>query len=363
VDIRQALGKRSLLGIGLTLAAITAFHYITSPVAIVQHNVYRRLYYLPIVWAAFAGGLRYGIAVAAMATIAYLPHAFFLHGHMDPAPDVDKALEIILYFGVGGLAGILVDRERRARSRQQRETLARAAAESRADRLAGLVHLSRGLAHEIRNPLGGIQGAIEILAEEVDHQSPRREMVNVGLRETARLSNVLSEFLQFARPREPVMKPFSMQEVVLHVVELQRSLADEGGIELSINKGRDIPLVHGDREQITQVLLNLVRNALQATPTGGSVEVRTKTSQSGSNGERRLVLEVADTGKGIPTELGDSIYDPYVTDRVGGTGLGLAISTLLVQQHGGALTHEMQQGRGAVFRFDLPVATKKQSVA
>jgi signal transduction histidine kinase len=348
------MSRTSLVGIGISLAAITLFHYLTDPNSMVPHNVYRRLYYLPIVWAAFAGGLWVGLGAATVATVAYIPHAFFLHSHMDPAPGVDKFMEIILYFGVGGLAGLLVDRERQARARQQREALARTAAESRADRLSGLVHLSRGLAHEIRNPLGGIQGAIEILAEEVSKTSPKREMVDVGLRETGRLNTVLDDFLQFARPREPEMQPFAPGDAVRHVVELFKTEAGKSEVRLEARVEEGIARAHGDIELITQVLLNLVSNAVQASGPGETVEV---ICRSGPEPGARIVFEVQDAGKGVPPDLGDSIYDPYVTGREGGAGLGLAISSLLVQQHKSVLTHEPRADKGTVFRFDLPAAS------
>ncbi len=327
--------------------AITVAHYVASPEAVEAHNVFRRLYYVPIVWGALLGGLPGGLGVAALTTAAYSPHAFMMHSQHDPASTSDKLLEVLLYFGVGALAGALVDRERRARTRQERESRARAAAEARADRLAGLVHLSRGLAHEIRNPLGGIQGAIEILADEIPLTSPRREMIDVGLRETSRLDAVVSHFLDFARPRDPVMKPFAVEDVIRDVVDLQVEVARRKGVELSsrVNgQGRAL----GDVAQVTQILLNLVRNALQATPSGGRVVV-----ESGGGPPDRVVFRVADTGPGVPQEMNESIYDPYVSGREGGLGLGLSISAMLARQNGGSLRHEPQPGGGVVFELDV----------
>jgi signal transduction histidine kinase len=227
----SAIGRATLVtwvGVSAALLAVTAFHYGTSPEAVGSHNIYRRLYYLPIVWAAFAGGWRGGLLAAAAACLAYLPHAFFLHHHLDPAPTIDKALEMILYFGVGGLAGFLVDRERLARRREAQRSLAQLEAEARAERLDGLVHLSRGLAHEIRNPLGGLQGAIEILAEAVPEHDRRREMLPVALKECERLTKVLHDFLAFARPREPEPRAFDAAVLIAHVGDLLRSEAQIG---------------------------------------------------------------------------------------------------------------------------------------
>jgi len=164
----QAVAVLVLVGL------ITALHYGTATHEAASHNVFRRLYYLPIVWAAFLAGWRGGLVTAALTTVAYLPHAFFLPHHMNPAATVDKVLEILLYFAVGGLTGGLVDRQRRAQRRAAQERVRRARAEAAADKLQGLVHLTRGLAHEIRNPLGGIQGAIEILSTAVPSPPPPR---------------------------------------------------------------------------------------------------------------------------------------------------------------------------------------------
>ena len=340
--------------IGLT-GAVTVAHYATDPATAVPHTVFRRLYYLPIVLAAFLGGLRPGLATAAAAGFLYLPHAFLMHHHLDPAPLVDKVAELVLYFGVAGLSGVLVDRERAARTREAQAALDRAAAQSTAQRMSAIVHLSRGLAHEIRNPLGGIQGAIEILAEAIPEESPRREMVGVALRETERLNRVVTDFLDFARPRDPEIQPFVAAEVASHVAALLRPEADKGDVELAVTGPRELS-GSADPQQITQVLVNLVRNAIQATPPGGRVEVRVGARPRGGPDDGMVGFEVVDTGGGIPPELGESIYDPYVSGREDGTGLGLGLSALLVRQNGGTLHHQPGEQGGTVFRFTVPAA-------
>jgi len=349
-SVERRTGVWTWIGVGVALAAVTAFHYLTSPEAGWSHNIYRRLYYLPIVWAAFAWGWRGGLVTALLATVAYLPHAFFMHHHLDPAPVEDKALEIVLYFGVGLLAGSLVDRERRARRREARRALAQLEAEARAERSAGLVQLSQGLANEIRNPLGGLQGAIEILADAVPAEDPRREMITVAVNETERLGKVLGDFLEFARPGEPDPRPFEAAEPIRHVAGLMRAEASKRRVELKVEVEQQARAL-ADPEQVAQVLMNLVRNALQATPAGGKVTLGLRSAGSG-----QLEFLVSDTGPGVPDELGDTIYDPYVTGREDGTGLGLSISTLLVRQNKGTLRHERNRAGGATFFFTLPAA-------
>lgn len=348
-------GRRlwTLLGIGLSVATITALHYLTTTESVVSHNVFRRLYYLPIVWAALTWGLRGGLVVAGLVSVAYFPHAFIMAGHMDPAPPTDKILEMVLFFGVGGLAGLLVDRERRARRREERAALARLAAEHRAERLAGLVHLTRGLAHEIRNPLGGIQGALEILADGPPDADHRREMLEVALKETGRLGRVLDDFLSFARPREPDPAPFDPTGPLAHVADLFGPQAAEHRVSLK-REAHATGRAFADAEQITQVLINLVRNALQFTPAGGRITLSTSDLRSSRGTPSRVRFAVTDTGAGVDRELGQSIYDPYVTSRDDGSGLGLSISAMLAGQNGGTLTHQANPGGGTTFSFDLP---------
>ena len=339
------------VGVAALLLGITALHYVTDPAHGHQHDMFRRLYYVPVIWAALTWGLRGGLAAAAIATAAYLPHAFLMPHHMDPASSIGAGAEMILYFAIGGLAGWLMDSERKSRDRAAREAVERSQAEAVAARLEAMIGLSRGLAHEIRNPLGGIQGAIEILAAAVPAESREAEMAAVGVREVSRLDRALTGFLQFARPPAAQIAAFDAGGAAHDVVRLLRDTASEQGIDLSAVVAATLPEASGDRDQTVQVLFNLVRNAVAATPEGGSVEVRAEVVETG------VRLSVSDTGSGIPSELGQSIYDPYVTGRDEGSGLGLAIAAGLVQQQSGRLRHRARTAGGTVFWFELPIAT------
>ncbi|MCA9518277.1 MAG: HAMP domain-containing histidine kinase, partial [Myxococcales bacterium] len=172
----------------------------------------------------------------------------------------------------------------------------------------------------------------------------------IAMRETTRLSRVVDDFLAFARPRDPAIEPFDAAPAVEHVVALLQDTARDAGVTLAAAAADARAL--GDADQVIQVLVNLVRNALQATPAGGRVVVGAAAAGDGAG--VRFVVE--DTGAGVPAHLGASIYDPYVTGHEGGSGLGLSVAAQLVAQQGGALAHEARQGGGTAFHFTLPRA-------
>lgn len=350
----ETLNRMGWLIVVILIAAITAIHYATPIHFAETHTVFRRLYYFPVVLGAFLWGIRGGLGVAATCILAYAPHAFFMPHHLDPASTIDKILEFIMFLSVGTVVGLLVGRERRAKAEQAREATERKAAESESQQLQTLVHLSRGLAHEIRNPLGGIQGAIEIMAEEIPLTSPRREMVDVALREVARLDVVVGEFLDVAKPHPTSPEVFALGPVVDHVVALLRTEAENAGLHFENRVGNNHVAV-GDARQITQILVNLVRNAIQATPRGGHVSVGLT-----ANDKQKLVqIEVEDSGCGIPPQIRTSLFEPYVTGRHGGTGLGLFVSSLLSRQNGGVLTYRDRPEGGTI--FSLIVRSGKES--
>ncbi|NUN12303.1 MAG: DUF4118 domain-containing protein [Myxococcales bacterium] len=349
---RTVMIRRGWIFVTILVIVITAIHYLTPVHFAETHTIFRRLYYFPIVFAAFLSGVRGGLSVAVLCSVLYAPHAFFMPHHLDPASTIDKIAEYLMFLAVGGLVGWLVQRERKAKAEQLYEAAERRAAEGQAQQLQTLVHLSRGLAHEVRNPLAGIQGAIEILSEEIASDSPRREMVDVALYETSRLDQVLSGFLDFARPNPATPEVFQLSSVVDHVVTLLRHDAEKAGVTLERPAGVD-GTATGDPRQITQILMNLVRNAVTATPEGGRVWVRTIRC----NKQGHHIIEVGDTGKGIPPEIRHSLFDPYVTGRPGGTGLGLFISSVLAHQNGATLSHRARPDGGTIFDLVIPQAT------
>jgi signal transduction histidine kinase len=323
------------------IVLVTAFHYLTDPQAVEFHNVYRRLYYVPIVLAAFSHGLSGGVMAGVAASLAYLPHAFFME-HRDPAPAIDKVLEMVLYVGIGGLTGWLVGRQRDIQRALERSLEERDALEEsliRAGKLSALGQMTSGLAHEIRNPLASIMGSAEALVDEFDEDHRKYRMGQVLLTEIERLNDVVEDFLEFARPGAPDVAKADLHEVTGEVVELTAPQARDAGVEVDVRVEPET-WVAADPSQLSQVLLNFLLNAYQAfergEPPAGQAQCVTVKIESRSVGDSAFVcLGVRDNAGALDSADVERIFDPYVTGREGGTGLGLSVSSRIIEAQDG----------------------------
>ncbi|MGM0557224.1 MAG: sensor histidine kinase [Myxococcota bacterium] len=341
----------------LGVIATSAFHYWTDSSAVEFHNVYRRLYYIPIVLAAFSHGVAGGLGVAALACLAYTPHAFFMT-HGSPSPAIDKGLEMVLYMGIGGLTGWLVQRQVQIQHALERSLMERDELEEslvRAGKLSALGRLTSGLAHEIRNPLASIMGSAESLADEFDESHRKYRLSRVMLKEINRLNDVVSDFLSFARPNRPERRPVDPIQVAHEVVALTSARARDADVRVSVEPETGIREVEGDANQLSQVILNILLNAYEALETSQQPRRVTIVETRRTLGDRRYYcLGIQDNGPGIPGEEVDRIFDPYFTTRDEGTGLGLSISSRIVETHGGFIDVETPDKGGTIFWICLP---------
>lgn len=348
----------------LLVAVITALHYLTALQMAQFHDIYRRLYYIPIVLGGLWFSLRGGLATSIAVSILFAPHVVFQWGH-HPTTEPEQYLEILLYNVIGFLTGFLAERERLQQRRYQKtaerleESYGKLRAQAdmileieeqlrRADRLSALGELSAGMAHEIRNPLGSIRGTAEILQDGIDPSDRRYEFTRILIREVDRLNRVVQDFLNFARPAPVQRDRFDVREAVREVLELTRRQFAKEGVRSRL-EGEEA-VVAGDREQLKQAFLNLALNALQAMPGGGLLTV---TVTPGPDGVR---IVFADTGVGIAPGNLDRIFNPFFTTRQEGTGLGLAITHRIVQGHGGRIEAASEVGKGTTFTVILPAA-------
>ncbi len=230
------------------------------------------------------------------------------------------------------------------------------------DRLAALGEMSAGLAHEIRNPLGAIKGAAQLLVTSESSSSPENlEFLNIIIEEANRLNNVVTRFLDYARSERPGGEgadKVDLNNVVRKTVQLLQQQQDPNKlVELRVRIDEQLPQVAGDPESLLQVFLNLGQNALQAMPDGGILEILTTRRRRSRLGYGQFSeVRFRDTGVGIPRDRLKKLFIPFYTTKQKGTGLGLAISHRIINQHGGTIEVRSTIGQGSTFSVFLPAA-------
>jgi two-component system, NtrC family, sensor histidine kinase HydH len=254
--------------------------------------------------------------------------------------------------------GLLAQREREHRINMERTAarLTEVYAElqnsfeqvKRAERLSALGQLSAGLAHEIRNPLASVAGAAGLLQRGQASEQRRNECVGIILRECERLNRMLSQFLDFARPRKPQYQIVELTRVLDAVAGLALHAVRDKAVRIRLEAAVEVPNVECDPEHIQQAVLNLLLNAIHASPENGEVVLAARAE----NG--RVCVEVRDEGPGIAAADMDRIFDPFYTTKENGTGLGLSVVHQIVQQHGGSITARRLAHKGTSFQMLLP---------
>jgi signal transduction histidine kinase len=227
---------------------------------------------------------------------------------------------------------------------------------SRAEHLATLGELATGLAHEIRNPLAGIAGVIEIVGRDLPQTSPARAVVKDVRQEITRISRTLTDLLETARPRRPEVRRSNLNTTVEHAVMLARQQVLSRPIKIELQKAADLPEVEHDSDQVHQVLLNLLLNAVQAMEGPGTVRVEIS-SRSGF-----ASVAVSDTGRGISAQNLPNIFRPFYTTKGDGTGLGLSLARRIVEDHHGRIEVSSVVGKGSRFEVLLPFNTPVASI-
>ena len=347
--------------IGVAILLISALHFLTPVDSIILHQIYQRLYYIPIILAAFWYGWRGGLGAAGLASVSYLPHIALHWQHQNYDYALNQYAEITLFFIIGAVTGWLGDQKRREHERAAslNAELQMAYAELRqtvsqllqAERLSSLAEIASSVVHEVRNPLGAIKGAVEILEDELATDSPRREFAQIAKTEVERIDKLVKEFLQFARAPKPDRTPTNPNELVKSVKLLIEQQAGKQNVFIEEDLMGKPPLLTLDAEQIKQVLLNLSLNALQTMPTSGTLTFRT------SEEENLSFIEVEDTGGGIDEKNLSRIFNPFFTTKEKSFGLGLSIAYKIISEHNGKLTVE-NGTRGAIFRLEFELEDK-----
>ncbi len=233
----------------------------------------------------------------------------------------------------------------------------------RMDRLAAIGRLAAGIAHEVRNPLASISGSIQVLKKGLRLSDSDKRLMDIIIRESSNLSDLISEFTQFARPNKHKKQVFNLTSLVQEVVEMFKN-SPECGQSITINQNMEGDInINANYQQIKQVLWNLVINAVQAIEHTGeiSISVWTKTgdtpienNSTEENNRNPVAIEIKDTGTGIDKKIIDKIFDPFYTSKDTGTGLGLVVVHKIIQEHEGTISVDSSQESGTCFTIILP---------
>nr|WP_088186464.1 ATP-binding protein [Desulfosporosinus sp. FKA] len=356
-----------LLIISVVIIILTVIHYTTYHYTMNYHIMLQFAYYLPVIYAAMRFGLVGGIISGLSITFLILPFmTYFNTMTMASSAMLTQWVEIVLINGIGWLTGFLIEQERKATRKHQlalqiqkelveklkRESLERERLESeirQTERLTALGHLSAGLAHEIRNPLGIMKVSIQLLAQDKQEDSEVLEYCRVLKEECERLNRLVSEFLSFARPKELVRRRVKLEKLLEEGVMFIQPALRQHQIELFQKGGQvDAYEVEVDSDQIKQVILNILLNAIDAQGEGGRILLE-RIQKEGFVG-----FAVSDEGQGISPDVLPYIYDPFFTTKEKGTGLGLSVVHRILDQHDGKISVSNRNGRGARVEILLP---------
>ena len=320
-----------------TVAAVLVLsvgHYAAPTHDPFWHDLFRRLYYLPIILAAFRYGLGGGLATSVLVSLLFLPHVLMTRA-MLPRQASEAVFEIPLYLIIGVVTGVLSDRQRKAN-----ESL------RRSERLKSLGEMAAGMAHEVKNPLAAIRSSAQIITERVSGKEAQFAQIIVS--EVDRLNRVVNEFLDYARPAPLKREPALLSGLLNSCLELLAPVIKQAGVTIKRAYPQGEHRVSADQNQLRQVFLNLILNAVQAMRTGGQMTLGVR-QESGST---RVV--VRDTGPGIPSDKLRQVFEPFYSTKPGGTGLGLPIAQRIVAEHGGRLVVESKPGEGTTATMILP---------
>jgi len=231
----------------------------------------------------------------------------------------------------------------------------------RADRLSMLGILAAGLAHEIKNPLGGIKGAAQLLAMELGNGSPLREYTGIMVKEVERVNGIIEELMDLARPRQLRFTEVNISKVLGDILLFQKEAHRGKRIEFVLSLDPSIPPIRGDENLLTRLFLNLIKNAAEAIEKHGRIEVSSKVASDyhlqdpGRRPVPMIQVEIRDDGRGIAAGDLENIFTPFYTTKDRGSGLGLATCQKIVDSHRGFLRVDSRVGEGTTFAVSLPL--------
>jgi two-component system NtrC family sensor kinase len=305
-------------------------------------------------------------AVGITATLAIFLGLFLNHMVTDPIRDLiatmeraERGLEARVQVRssddigrLGEAFNALLSKLERARRRVERYHYEQM---KRADRLASIGEMAAGIAHEIKNPLAGIAGVIQVLRKDMSTGDPKRAILEEVLSQVERMDKAVRNLLSFARPPEPKMALVDINELIGKLIDFLAPQFAKHGITAERRLTAGLPWLVLDPDLIQQALLNISLNAIKAMPEGGAFIVETRTEAPDVDFPGAIKIVFADSGEGVTPENLSRIFSPFFTTRQQGTGLGLSITQRIVEQHNGELSVTSTPGKGATFTITLPL--------
>ena len=250
-----------------------------------------------------------------------------------------------------GSVGIFKDLRERLRIERELREMQQALLQS--EKLAAMGRLTSQIAHELNNPIYGIMNTLELLKTEIPPESKRRRILELSLSETQRLAEMLRNMLSFSKPEEEKRKPIKINELVEGILLMMERQMRESNIKVETYFDEGIPEVMASTNQMRQVMLNLIKNAKEAMPKGGTLTVRT------TREDNKVLIHIQDSGVGIPEEIRDKIFEAFFTtkQKVKGVGLGLSVCYGIIKDHGGEIKVESEVDKGTSFKIHLPISS------
>ena len=322
--------------IALMIGIIVSLHYFTLPYMGYRHAFYRMLFYLPLVLGSFWFGMKGAMYVCASVSVLYLPYAMTQWKGFS-LEDFHEVLEGFLYVIVAFIIGSLVEKER-----QEQRALVQA------ERLAAIGKAVSEVAHDMKTPLTIIGGFATLVSKKLSSEDPNQKRLGLVMQETERLDSMVKQMLDFGHPLELQTAKTSLNELLIETTEIAEPLSRNSAVDLRVDLEPSLPPLPLDSPRIKQVLLNLITNAVEASPAGECVLIRTVLES------HAVALEVVDHGLGITEEHRQRVFDPFFSTKKGGTGLGLGIVKKIVEAHGGDVSFQSNPEKGATFRVHFP---------
>ncbi|MGM0427764.1 MAG: sensor histidine kinase, partial [Thermodesulfobacteriota bacterium] len=319
----------TLIGIILVLHYFTHYHFA------VRHAVYRMLFYLPLVLGSFWFGFKGAMGVSIAVILFYAP--FLFSTWQGISHDFEKLIEGTLFVFIALVLGYLSEKERKEET-----------ARYQAERLASIGRAVSEIAHDMKSPLMAIGGFTSQVSRKLSAKDPNRKKLDLVVNETSRLESMVKEMLDFSRPVQLQTRMENLNRLAEECIEISAPVAEDHGVKIKTEFDPELPSQSLDEYRIKQVIMNLITNAIQASPPGKTVWVRTR------KGKHEAALDLSDSGCGIKEEDQEKIFEPFFSTKKEGTGLGLAIVKKIAEAHGGEISLYSNPEEGVTFSVRLP---------